>query len=192
VAGIGRRLAERLDACFIEQRYSRLVVDCNRAPDHAGAVPVESDGTVVPGNVGLGEGERAARMGEIHAPYQAAIGEVLAERDSAGRATILVALHSFTPAMQGVARPWDIGVLYDGGDTGFALRLLDGLRAIEGIVVGDNEPYRMDSTDYSVPFHAYAARRPYAEIEVRQDHLGDEAGQALWAERLAMVLEGVA
>ncbi|CAN5382701.1 N-formylglutamate amidohydrolase [soil metagenome] len=189
VAGIGRLLSERLDACFIEQRYSRLVIDCNRAPEHADAIPVESDGTVVPGNAGLSGEERAARIAEIHAPYQAAIAEALAERDAA---TIVVALHSFTPVMRAEARPWDIGVLHDDGDTGFALRLLDRLRAMGGMVVGDNAPYRMDDTDHTVPRHAYAMRRPYAEIEMRQDHLADAAGQLAWAERLALALEAAA
>jgi predicted N-formylglutamate amidohydrolase len=32
VAALGRELAALLDATFIEQRYSRLVIDCNRAP----------------------------------------------------------------------------------------------------------------------------------------------------------------
>jgi len=189
VAGIGRLLVERLDACFIEQRYSRLVIDCNRAPDHADAIPVESDGTAVPGNAGLAGEERAARISEIHAPYQAAIAQALARR---GGTTILVALHSFTPVLRGNARPWDIGVLHDGGDTSFASRLLDGLRAMEGIVVGDNEPYRMDDTDHTVPRHAYAERRPYVEIEMRQDHIADGTGQALWADRLARALEAAA
>lgn len=189
VAGIGRRLAERLDACFIEQRYSRLVIDCNRAPATPDAIPAESDGTKVPGNLGVGADARAARIAAIHAPYHSAIEGIVAGRDAA---PTLVALHSFTPVMGAQARPWDIGVLHDGGDTGFARRFLAALRAIEGIMVGDNEPYRMDDTDYTIPRHAYAARLPYVEIEVRQDHIADAAGQAVWAERLAQALEAAA
>lgn len=184
VAGLGRMLAERLDACFIEQVYSRLVIDCNRAPERPDAVPEESDGTRVPGNIGLDEGARVARVDAIHAPYQAAIAEALREWEGA----VLISLHSFTPVMAGIARPWDVGVLHDGGDTGFARALLARLRAVEGLVVGDNEPYRMDATDHTVPRHAYASRRPYAELEVRQDHLADAAGQARWAGLLEKAL----
>jgi predicted N-formylglutamate amidohydrolase len=36
VAGLGERLAADLDACFIRQAYSRLVVDCNRRPGTEG------------------------------------------------------------------------------------------------------------------------------------------------------------
>lgn len=188
VAGLGRRMAERLDACFVAQSYSRLVIDCNRAPDHPDLIPAASDGTAIPGNAGLSEEERAMRIAKIHAPYQAMIDDALALGDGAGRETILVALHSFTPEMGGMARPWDVGVLHDGGDTGFALRLLERLRAMGDIVVGDNQPYRMDATDHTVPRHAYAAGRPYAEIEIRQDHLATAADEALWAERLAQAL----
>lgn len=182
MGALGRMLAERLDACFLEQVYSRLVVDCNRAPERADAVPAVSDGTVVPGNAGLSATDRAARVAAIHAPYQAAIAEAFAGR------RVLIALHSFTPVMGGVARPWDVGVLHDGGDSRFALALLERLRGEGDLVVGDNEPYRMDATDYSVPLHAYAAGRGYAEIEIRQDRLAQAEGQAMWARRLARVL----
>jgi predicted N-formylglutamate amidohydrolase len=192
VAGLGRRLAVTLDACFIEQIYSRLVIDCNRAADSDEACVSVSDGTPVPGNMGLGVAERAERLRAIHMPYQAAVAAELARRDAGGRLTILVSLHSFTPVMGGVARPWDVGVLYDRGSIAFALALLDRFRAMGDRVVGDNEPYRMDDTDHSVPRHAYEAGRPYAEMEIRQDHLADVAGQAAWSNWLAGALRAVA
>lgn len=188
VSGLGRLLAQRLDACFIEQHYSRLVIDCNRTPGQPDAIPAVSDGTVIPGNMTLDEATSAARVHAIHSPYQDAIAEVLRARDAAGRMTILIALHSFTPIMAGMARPWDIGVLHDGGETRFALALLARLRQRHDLMVGDNQPYRMDGTDHSVPRHAYAASRPYAELEIRQDHLADTAGQSRWAALLADVL----
>lgn len=185
VAGLGRMLAERLDAVFIEQHYSRLVVDCNRAPDREDAMAARSDGTIVPGNAVLDGPAREARLAAIHRPYQTAIAEALAARDAEGRETILIALHSFTPVMAGEARLWDVGVLHDGREDGFALAVLDRLRAQSALVVGDNEPYRMDETDYTLPIHAYPAHRRYVEMEVRQDHLADAAGQVRWAGILA-------
>lgn len=194
VADLGRRLADRLDACFIEQRYSRLVIDCNRAPDRADAMPAISDGTVVPGNAGLDDAARAERVAAIHAPYQAAIAQMLADRDAAGRETVIVSLHSFTPVLAGQVRPWDVGVLYDGGDTRFARDLLARLEEWPGLIVGDNAPYQMDDTDYTVPTHAYSASRAYAELEVRQDHLATAQGRESWAallmETLTDALEG--
>jgi predicted N-formylglutamate amidohydrolase len=185
VAGLGERLSATLDAVFVRQTYSRLVVDCNRDPQSPEAMPALSDGTVVPANQGLAPSDRAARVREIHEPYQAAIAAELARRDTAGRESVLVSLHSFTPAMQGIARPWQIGVLYSCGNTSFAMSVLRLLKAGGDLVVGDNEPYAMDGTDHTVPRHAFAARRPYVEIEIRQDLLASPEHQAEWSDRLA-------
>ncbi|UVO50313.1 N-formylglutamate amidohydrolase [Sphingomonas sp. SUN019] len=180
IAGLGEVLAARMDAAFVHQVYSRLVIDCNRAPDAIDAMPEVSDGTRIPGNQALDDAAKAKRVAAIHEPYHRAIGDGLAARDAAGRETVLVALHSFTPAMRGEARPWQIGVLHDRGDTRFAHAFLRALQADPSPTVGDNEPYRMDSIDYTIPRHAYPAR-PYVEIEVRQDLLGDAAGIERWA-----------
>lgn len=187
IGALGAMLAERLDAVFVEQTYSRLVVDCNRAPDALDAIAEASDGTPVPANIGLGPAERAARFAEIHEPYQQAIAAELARRDAKGRQTVLVALHSFTPTMRGVSRPWKIGVLHDRGDATFARAVLARLQREGAWTVGDNEPYAMDSIDYTIPRHAYPSR-PYVELELRQDLIADEAGQRAWAETLATVL----
>lgn len=187
IAGLGERLSARLDAPFLSQRYSRLVIDCNRRPDASDAMPPVSDGAPVPANTGLTDAARAARVEAIHAPYQDAIAATLARR--AGRETILIALHSFTPALcGGPARPWQVGVLHHGGDPRFALALLDALKVDAALTVGDNEPYRMDLIDHTIPRHAYPTRLPYAEIEVRQDLLADAVGEAEWAARLANAL----
>jgi len=176
VSGLGVRLAEMLDACFIEQRYSRLVVDCNRHAGAQEAMAAQSDGIVVPANLDLSPAERAERITEIYEPYHPAIAETLAERQLAGRPTVLVALHSFTPSLAGGAvRPWDIGVLHDGRNDRFARALLAGLAALPGLCVGDNQPYRMDDTDYTVPRHAWPGL-PYVELEVSQRRLADDPG----------------
>lgn len=188
IARLGELLAAALDAVFLRQVYSRLVIDCNRRPDAADAMPAVSDGTAVAANAALDDAGRAARVAAIHAPYQDAIGAAIARRRAAGQPTILVALHSFTPVMRGAARPWQVGILHDGGDTGFARALLAALRGEGDLTVGDNEPYRMDLIDYTIPRHAYPDGLPYAEIEVRQDLIADEDGCRAWCDRLARTL----
>ena len=186
IRALGEALATRLDVPFVHQRYSRLVIDCNRDPDRADAMPAVSDGTRIPANAELSEADRAARVAAIHEPYQQAIGANL------GPDTILVALHSFTPCLRGgAARPWQAGILYDGGDTRFSLACLAALQDEPGLTVGDNEPYAMNEIDHTIPRHAYPAR-PYVEFEVRQDLIGNPAGVAEWCERLARVLERAA
>ena len=185
IAGVADALAEKLNAPLVRQRYSRLVIDCNRDPARADAIPEVSDGSAIPGNAALNDAGRAARVEAIHAPYHAAIAAALAGQS---RPPILIALHSFTPVMNGFARPWHAGVLHDRGDTRFSRAVLAGLRARIDAPVGDNEPYAMDGIDFTVPHHCYAAERPYAEIEIRQDLIPDATGQERWAELLADVL----
>ena len=185
IAGVAEALAERLGAPLVRQRYSRLAIDCNRDPARADAIPEVSDGSAIPDNLVLDDEHRAVRIAAIHAPYHAAIAAALAGQ---GQPPIMVALHSFTPVMNGFTRPWHAGVLHDRGDTRFSDAVLAGLRARVDAPVGDNEPYAMDGIDFTVPHHCYAAGRPYAEIEIRQDLIADAAGQERWADLLADVL----
>ncbi len=196
IATLGEGLAARMDAVFVAQVYSRLVIDCNRSAAQADSIAEVSDGTAIPSNQALSYTDRATRFAEIQEPYQAAIGAELARRDEqgdeGGGRTILVALHSFTPSMRGYDRPWHIGILHDQGDTRFAQAMLGQLRAEPELVVGDNEPYRMDQIDYTIPRHAYPAGRPYAEIEIRQDLLATPEGCARWVDILARILPAAA
>jgi len=188
IGGVGRRLSQLLDATVILQTYSRLVIDCNRDPKVPSSIPEISETTEIPGNLGLTEAERTARVNAIFRPYHATIAAALDRRAAADRASVLVALHSFTPVFKGIARPWHAAVLYN-RDARLALPLFELLNAEDDLVVGDNEPYRVtDLTDYTVPVHGEQRGLPYVEIEIRQDQIGEPVGQAAWAERLARVL----
>jgi predicted N-formylglutamate amidohydrolase len=188
IGGVGQRLSRLLDAAVIRQSYSRLVIDCNRDPTVPSSIPEISETTEIPGNRSLSEDARAARVETIFRPYHDTIAAALDRRAAAGRATVLVALHSFTPVYKGVARPWHAAVLYN-RDARFAHALFTLLRAEKGLVVGDNEPYAVsDLTDYTVPVHAERRGLPHVEIEIRQDQIAETAGQAAWAERLARLL----
>jgi predicted N-formylglutamate amidohydrolase len=185
IAGVTASLAERLDACAILQAYSRLVIDCNRPLDAPGSIVARSDGTDVPGNAALDSDARDSRIAEIFAPYHARIEAELDRRARGERPTILVAMHSFTPEMGGIARPWHAGVLYQ-RDARLAHALRDLLREEGDLVVGDNQPYAVsDATDYAIPVHAERRGLPHVELEIRQDLIADASGQKAWAERLA-------
>jgi predicted N-formylglutamate amidohydrolase len=184
-AGLARRLADRLGSSLLMQAYSRLVADCNRAPDEPGVAPQVSDGTLIPANQGLSAEELAWRIGAIHAPYHAAISASLDRR--ASNRPVLVSIHSFTPVMNGFARPWRVGVLHS-HDSPASDRALRALRRIDGLVVGDNEPYAMDGIDYTIPRHAKGRGLDYLELEVRQDLIAETEGQDRWAELLAPVI----
>lgn len=188
IAEIGRRLSHLLNAALIAQAYSRLVIDCNRDPTVTSSIPEISEETEIPGNRGIGEIARKARIEAIFRPYHDRIAAALDRRAAEGRATALVALHSFTPVFIGVSRPWHVGVLFN-RDARLARPLLGLLRAEGDLTVGENQPYRVtDLTDYTVPVHAERRGLPHVEIEIRQDLIAEPAGQAAWAERLARLL----
>ena len=188
VRAVGRQLSQLLDAALVLQTYSRLVIDCNRDPKVPSSIPELSETTEIPGNRNLTELARAARIDAIFRPYHDTIATALDRRATAGRESVLVALHSFTPVFKGVARPWHAAVLYN-RDARLARSLFDLLQGEDGLVVGDNEPYRVtDLTDYTVPVHGERRGLPYVEIEIRQDQIREPAGQAAWAQRLARLL----
>jgi predicted N-formylglutamate amidohydrolase len=187
VRALGEQLGRALGARVIAQAYSRLVVDCNRPPGHPQSIPEVSDGVAIPGNRGLGPADIEARLAAIHRPYHGAIAAEMDARAARGLPTLLVCLHSFTPSMAGVARPWEIGVLHLGGSPA-SWALLAALSAEPGLSVGDNQPYEMGDDDYTAPFHALARGLDVLEIEVRQDITGDPAGRARMADLLARAL----
>lgn len=185
---LGRLLSERLGAPFIAQVYSRLVADCNRNPATPGAVPEASDGSAIPANLGLSFDKREDRLCGVHQPYHAAIAALLDARANAGLSTILVALHSFTPVFGGERRAWDMGVLHGGPGDGYGRRVLTLLQRQASWVIGDNQPYAFDGTDYTIPLHAYSRGLPWLELEVRQDHLASPKQVAEVASLLAPLL----
>ncbi len=183
-------LAGALGACAIAQRYSRLVIDCNREPSRADAVPEVSDGTPIPANRGLSAEARAERVRAIHAPYHAAIARELDARAARGAPTALVLVHSFTPRMAGFDRPWEAGVLH-ARNSPLSDRALAWLTRESGWTVGDNAPYAMDDVDYTAPHHATARGLDYLELEIRQDLIADDAGVARVAPVLLRMLSAI-
>lgn len=191
IAGVAERLSDALDAHLVAQRYSRLVIDCNRPTVAASSIPEVSDGTPIPANAAISRAERARRRALIFEPYHAAIEAALKRRIDAGRPTILIALHSFTPVFGGFARPWHVGTLYH-TDRVLPPLLLAALRAEPDLVVGDNQPYAVHvDSDYTIPVHGEGNWLVACGIEIRQDLIADSRGQQRWAERLARVLAGI-
>lgn len=184
-AELACRLAELLDAPAILAGYSRLIIDLNREVDDPTAIPPVSDGIVIPGNQVLDAAQRAWRINTFFHPYHAAISARLDEFAAAGVSPAVIAVHTCTPVMGGIARPWHIGVLWD-KDPRIPLRLLSGLGQIEGLCVGDNLPYSgRHPHDFTIDFHAEARGLAHVGIEVRQDLLQSPADALHWAGILA-------
>jgi predicted N-formylglutamate amidohydrolase len=185
ISGVAEALSSHLGAHLIAQRYSRLVIDCNRPPAAASSIPRISEATIIPGNDGITREAAEMRRRQVFDPYHRRIDEAIDARLRDRLPTVLISLHSFTPVYAGVARPWHIGTLYQ-RDTRLPPLLLKLLRAEPNLVVGDNEPYAVsDETDYTIPVHGEKRGLMNTGIEIRQDLIAEPAGQREWAERLA-------
>ncbi|MEA2965815.1 MAG: hypothetical protein QOI46_5913 [Alphaproteobacteria bacterium] len=188
IGAVCRLLGQALDAVVIRQNYSRLVIDCNRTPGSETSIADLSELTAVPGNIGLSESDKLARVREIFQPYHDRIADELDRRRKAGRPTALISVHSFTPVYKTVTRPWHVGVLYN-RDRRFAQILMELLHREDGLVVGDNEPYSVtDASDYTIPVHGEQRDLHHVAIEIRQDLITDDAGQRTWAALFARLL----
>lgn len=184
-AGVTRRLADLLDSPAILSGFSRLVIDPNRGEDDPTLLMQLYDGTVIQGNRMIDAAERERRLDLFYRPYHGAIEKLAASQPEDA---VYLAIHSFTPRLNGRSlRPWEVGVLY-ADDTRFARPLIDRLAAEPGLCVGENEPYSGALKGDSVDRHALRHGRLNALIELRHDLIDTEAGQHEWAERLAPIL----
>ena len=183
-AGVVLALAEALGGPAILSRFSRLVIDPNRGEDDPTLVMRLYDATIVPGNRDVTPPEVERRLDAFHRPYHAALGRLMAREGA-----IMVAVHSFTPRLNGRApRPWHVGVL-SAWDRRLADPLLARLAAEPDLAVGDNEPYGGHLPGDSVDRHALRHGRPNVLLELRHDLIEAPADQRAWGERLAGHLE---
>jgi len=180
-AEVARHLSKRFDATAVFSGYSRLVVDCNRPTDDPTSIPMISDGVVVPGNRGLVAEDIAQRVDACYHPYHRAVRRALLGLERNATAPAVLSIHSCTPNLRGVDRPWHIGVLWD-KDGRIAQPLMRTLGVLGDVCVGDNQPYSARShSGYSIDTHANGAGLPHVMIEIRQDLIGTPEGVAKWA-----------
>lgn len=183
-AALARRLSARLDAPLFLAGYSRLLIDLNRPWAAPSSIPEISEATVIPGNTGIDEAERARRQAAWFMPFHDSVAAFLDARPG----SVVIGVHSFTPVYLGETRPWHAGILYGQAER-FGTALVRALTDDPTLVIGANEPYRIElEYDYTVPVHGDARGRDAVLLEVRQDLLGDAAGCEGWARRLAAAL----
>ena len=185
---VARRLAAAFDAPLVAQTYSRLVIDCNRPTHVPASIPTLSEATPIPGNQGISAAERAARIDALFRPYHDTLERILEARKRQDVPTVLIAMHSFTPVYNGASRPWRLGLLYD-NDTRLAGALLRLLNDDAAPYIGDKLPYAVsEETDYTLPVHGEQRGLLHVGFEIRQDLIGDRAGQSAWADWLELLL----
>ena len=187
VAPIGALLTARPGIAAFQGHVSRLVCDFNRDEDAPGVIPQASDGHAIPGNA-LDHDARRARLDRFFVPYHRALADLLDRT----RPRLIVSLHSFTPRLEcrPEPRPWHVGILYNRDDRA-SRRALAWLGREPGLVVGDQQPYSGVLLNATMNRHAEARGIGYAGVEIRQDLIGDAAGQREWADRLARMIAAI-
>lgn len=186
--GLARGLSARLDAALVHAPVSRLIYDCNRAPDQRGAFAERSEDQVIPGNQQLGADERVARVEAVYLPFQAALHGVLMRRLARGQDTVVVTIHSFTPVWHGQRRAVEFGVIHD-ADERLARAILAEARAQTGLVAALNEPYSAaDDVTHTLRVQATPYGLANAMLEIRNDLIASPPAEAAMAEVLAPVI----
>lgn len=187
VANIARYMSKSPGYLSILGTVSRLVVDLNRYPDEAGAIPLRSDGIEITGNM-IDEKERNARLDQFFHPYHNRLAELVRDINPA----FVLFLHSFTPNLRSGSpekRPWEIGVLYNEYET--ASRLAIQYLEDEQLVVGDQQPYSGKDLHATMKRQAEDIGKAYTEIEIRQDLIAHETGQRRFADILLRMCDKI-
>ncbi|MGB3720048.1 MAG: N-formylglutamate amidohydrolase [Proteobacteria bacterium] len=189
-AEVTRRMSAALDVPAVMTHYSRLLIDPNRGEDDPTLIMRLSDGAIVPANKSIPPEEREKRIRLYYRPYHDAIDRVLDQCEATGVAPTILSVHSFTESWKGVSRPWHAGVLW-GNDARFAEPLFEALCAEGDLIVGANEPYAGQLEGDTLWKHGAMRGLPHAIIEIRQDLIRDEKGQASWAQRLVRIMRNL-
>lgn len=188
VEDVAGPLSRLLDAPTLLAGFSRLVIDPNRHLASRGSIPEISDESSVPGNQNLDEAEREQRIQAFFKPYHAAVARLIEAQMAKGVRPLLVFLHSFTPVIGGVQRPWEIGVLWNKDDR-LARPVIKAFRSL-GYNVGENEPYSGASPeDYSLHKHGEGRGLAPVLLEIRQDLIDNREGAEQWARIIAQALK---
>ncbi len=188
--GISRGLAGRLNVPAVISTYTRLLIDPNRGADDPTLVRQLYDRTVIPGNYPLSPQEMRSRLDRFYHPYHRAIESSLMTFSHFGQVPAILSVHTMTDRWNDEKRPWHAAILWD-LDPRFAIEMIEGLRAMPGLTVGDNEPYDGALAGDTMSRHGTANGLAHALLEVRQDLVRDQAGIDAWVDRLVPLVEKI-
>lgn len=171
-------LSQSLDAPLVNARFSRLVYDLNRPPEHPEAMRSVSEVHHIPGNENLSDEDARARVNAIYKPFCAEVALVLDKAVSQHPRPVLVTIHTFNPVYHGKKRDVELGILHD-DDTRLADQML--LEAAEHttMVTRRNEPYGpADGVAHTMHLHAISTGILNVMLEIRNDLVATPEQQA--------------
>ncbi len=156
--GVARKLARSLDAPLVFTTISRLLIDTNRSEHHPRALSQWSRA--------LEAGERQSLIA-LHRTHRASVRRTIAEGLASGARVLHVAVHSFTPVLDGETRNADIGLLYDPSRP-LEATLCRKWQALLGdaVRVRRNYPYRGTSDGLTTALRRSFPSSRYAGVEL--------------------------
>lgn len=185
--GLAHGLSRRLDAVLIHAPVSRLVYDCNRAPDMPGAMPARSEIHDIPGNAAITPEDRRRRTEAVYLPWHDALHGLVMRRLALGLQPVLVTIHSFTPVYFGKPRAVEFGIIND-ADPALPQAIHRAAQTTR-LRAELNQPYSAaDDVTHTLRVIATPYGLPNAMLEVRNDLIADAEAQEAMAEILAPVI----
>ena len=185
---LSRALSQRLDAVLIHAPVSRLVYDCNRAPDMPGAMPARSEIHDIPGNASISAAERLARTEAVYLPWATGLHALIARRIALGLRPAIVTIHSFTPVYHGKPRRVEFGVIHD-ADPHLSVAILNAAHKMTRLQAELNAPYSAaDDVTHTLRVQATPYGLHNAMLEIRNDLIATPEAVDAMADQLAAVL----
>lgn len=187
---LAESLAEALGAPCYAARVTRLLIDHNRSPHNPALWS--------PFSRQLTAADRDWLLETCYRPFRARVGHWIDTQLGAGQRVLHLAVHSFTPNLDGQLRRMDVGILYDprrDSEAGFARLWQQRLQlARPELRVRRNAPYRGTSDGHQTGYRRQYAPDRYLgiELEVNQALVDDARWRPLQdalANSLAAVLK---
>ena len=167
---------------------SRLLIDLNRDTRMPCLIPVESDGTLIPGNRAVDATQKQERIDRFHTPYHAALNAALDEIGSG----LAVSIHSFTPQLDlGELREIEIGLLVKHDEKSAELFRAELAKNEPEWRVKINEPYSAHVLNYTVDTDVSSRNMPHLAIEINQAMIDTDEKAKSIGDKLAISLRSV-
>jgi predicted N-formylglutamate amidohydrolase len=169
-------------------RISRLLVEMNRTVAHRDLFS--------PFSRALPVAERETLLSRYYWPHWKAIAGEIARITEGGGVVLHLAIHTFTPVLDGEVRDVEMGILYDPGrgeEKSFARQWRSHLRrvlpeATSGIRIRFNRPYRGTSDGLSTWLRKRFSAESYLGVEVEVSQGVIQGGGRRWATLRSAIL----
>ena len=161
------RLAEASGSAAVLSRVCRLACDVNRPPEDPTVFVARTEHHVLTFNELMSDEDRAWRIEAWHLPFHDAVDVLVDQRLPAGGDVLLLSVHTFPPALYGLRRLIEVGILFDPYES-IAGRLASDLAA-RGLATALNEPHSgRRGHMYSAARHGLSRQVVFLELEVNQ------------------------